>query len=403
MKTSLLYASPFPPQKSGISTYSDLLVRGLGEFFNLTLLVHECEIDPKQYPGVRILRYADPIPWDTFDHKLYNIGNNPWYHAYIYEACLRHPGTVILHESVLYFLYVGYYQTRDSFYQQVFEQEGALGVAMLKAAKKAGNDLLQFKTPELLPFNRELFHSGNSFLTHSQICVNAVRTRAGRPVRVQQINMPVEPPPSPEMGRRRLLRRLGLPENTLLAASFGFIAPTKQNHIVCEAVNRVNRTGKGPVLYLMVGEGGYVDSYLGDTIRKTGFVSDALYEDYLASVDLVVNLRYPSMGETSLALLRAMSFGKPCVVSDDGWFSELRENTVLKLEARPGEMLREMLCEVFDLCLTRPEALAQIGHNARHYIQSDFSLGRVSEQIAQFLLKPAKAVESGLHAARASA
>jgi glycosyltransferase involved in cell wall biosynthesis len=385
MKPSLLYASPFPPQKSGISDYSDLLVRGLKKLFDVTLLIHDCQIDAKRYKDMHILRYGDSVPWDSFNFKLYNIGNNPWYHAYIYEACLRHPGTVILHEFVLYYLFVGYYQTRESFYQQVFEQEGPPAVAMLKEEKKAGRDSLQFRKPELLPFNRELINSGNSFLTHSEFCRKALLARAERLVRAQRINMAVEPPRNADGSRRSLLRRLGLPEDTLIAASFGFIAPTKLNHVVCEAVNRINTTGKRRVVYLMVGEGDYIDGYLGEYIRKTGFVEEAAYEEYLSSADLVVNLRYPSMGETSLALLRAMSFGKPCIVSDNGWFSELPEGTAFKLEPRPGELLRVMLYEVFQLSFAQPQSLAQIGQRARRWVESDCSVGHASAQIAEFL------------------
>jgi glycosyltransferase involved in cell wall biosynthesis len=350
---------------------------------------------------MQILRYGDTVPWDGYDFKLYNIGNNPWYHAQIYEACLRHPGTVILHESVLYYLFVGYYQTRESFYQQVFEQEGPHAVAMLKDEKKAGRDLLHFKKPKLLPFNRELINSGNSFLTHSVCCRNDVLARAERPVRAQHINMAVDPPVNVEGGRLRLLRRLGLPEDTLIAASFGFIAPTKLNHVVCDAVNRVNATGQRRIVYLMVGEGDYVDGHLGRYIQKTGFVADSMYEEYLSSVDLVVNLRYPSMGETSLALLRAMSFGKPCIVSDHGWFSELREGTVFKLESRPGEVLREMLYEVLRLSLAHPEAFGQIGQRARQWVQSDCSVRHSSAQIAEFLLKPGKTIKPLTVAAQA--
>ena len=47
--------------------------------------------------------------------------------------------------------------------------------------------------------------------------------------------------------------------------------------------------------------------------------------------DVHVNLRSPTMGETSGTAIRALSLGKPLVVSDVGWFSELPGDVALKV------------------------------------------------------------------------
>ena len=43
----------------------------------------------------------------------------------------------------------------------------------------------------------------------------------------------------------------------------------------------------------------------------------------MAACDVLVNLRSPTMGETSGSVIRGLSLGKPLLVSDVGWFSEL--------------------------------------------------------------------------------
>ena len=43
----------------------------------------------------------------------------------------------------------------------------------------------------------------------------------------------------------------------------------------------------------------------------------------MAACDAIVSLRSPTMGETSGSAIRALSLGKPLVVSDVGWFAEL--------------------------------------------------------------------------------
>ena len=50
----------------------------------------------------------------------------------------------------------------------------------------------------------------------------------------------------------------------------------------------------------------------------------------MAGSDVVVNLRHPTMGETSGSVVRGLSLGKPLVVSDVGWFSELPDDVALE-------------------------------------------------------------------------
>ena len=92
MKT-LLYASPFPPIKSGISDYSVDLIYGLKKYFDITLLIDDYVLtDPALYQDFKVLVYGkDELKINDYDYLVYNIGNQPFYHAYIYELCLKHP------------------------------------------------------------------------------------------------------------------------------------------------------------------------------------------------------------------------------------------------------------------------------------------------------------------------
>ena len=51
----------------------------------------------------------------------------------------------------------------------------------------------------------------------------------------------------------------------------------------------------------------------------------------MAACDAIVSLRSPTMGETSGSAIRALSLGKPLVVSDVGWFAELPGDAVVKV------------------------------------------------------------------------
>jgi len=58
----------------------------------------------------------------------------------------------------------------------------------------------------------------------------------------------------------------------------------------------------------------------------------------MAGVDVCVNLRQPTMGETSGSVVRALTLGRPLVVSDVGWFSELPAEVALKVPVDDREV-----------------------------------------------------------------
>ena len=58
----------------------------------------------------------------------------------------------------------------------------------------------------------------------------------------------------------------------------------------------------------------------------------------MAGCDVCVSLRAPTMGETSGTAMRALSLGKPLVVSDLGWFAELPDGVARKVPVGEGEV-----------------------------------------------------------------
>ena len=52
----------------------------------------------------RAARQITNADYDKYDYLVYNVGNNPDFHSYIYEAALAHPGMIILHDYMLYYL-----------------------------------------------------------------------------------------------------------------------------------------------------------------------------------------------------------------------------------------------------------------------------------------------------------
>jgi hypothetical protein len=96
-----------------------------------------------------------------------------------------------------------------------------------------------------------------------------------------------------------------------------------------------------------------------------GYVPDEEFVNYFAEVDRVVNLRYPTAGETSGTLIRAFDAGKPVAVSDYAQFAELPDDCVTKIPLGSGEV--EALVKFFTADLRDPSAAQRkwLEENAR--------------------------------------
>ena len=76
----------------------------------------------------------------------------------------------------------------------------------------------------------------------------------------------------------------------------------------------------------------------GPSVIRRDYVPEDELWSLLAACDVVVSLRSPTMGETSAAAVRALSLGKPLVVSDVGAFRELPDEVAIKMPAGEGEV-----------------------------------------------------------------
>jgi glycosyltransferase involved in cell wall biosynthesis len=380
----MLYASPFPPLKSGISDYSEILVTALSKKFDITLYTDDYEIVSDKLKQYKVVRHnRNIIDFDSYDYIVYNMGNSQEFHSYIYEACKKHPGMIILHDFVLYYLFMGYYQNKNELYSKVYEANGIEDFLLVKnAIKRNGLDVLgQVKMAARFPFNKELLQTDNKIMVHSQYALNRAKQYANQ---VKAINMIQQVPESfHAIKREELFSKYKIPQDTFIVASFGMIVQTKLNHIMCGLVSKIaNQTGK-KICYVMVGEGNYTDYYVDNkTVFKTGFVSGDEFDSFIAYSDIVLNLRHPSMGETSAALLKILQMGKPCVIVDEAWFSEVPDDCVVKLQ--PNDIGRQLELALVDY-ISHDEKRRQLGERARRYIAREYAEDKIVDEIVAFL------------------
>src|SRR5262249_22125857 len=104
---------------------------------------------------------------------------------------------------------------------------------------------------------------------------------------------------------------------------------------------------------------------------------------YLGACDIVLNLRYPTVGESSGTLLRSLGLGKAVLVSEIGSFAEFPEDVCLKVPVGAGE--EDLIFEYLNLLISRPEVAQALGARARDYVAQECNWGTVAKQYVDFM------------------
>jgi glycosyltransferase involved in cell wall biosynthesis len=108
-----------------------------------------------------------------------------------------------------------------------------------------------------------------------------------------------------------------------------------------------------------------------------------VFEDYMMAIDVCVNLRYPTAGETSGSLIRALAFGKPTLVSDVGQFVEIPDSCCWKVDLDRTE---EALLSAYMQELAQNETVRQgMAENVLRYARANLSWEKVASQYAEFI------------------
>ncbi len=165
--------------------------------------------------------------------------------------------------------------------------------------------------------------------------------------------------------------RLGLNERTPVVGIFGFLKPYKRIAESLRAFRRVVRLAPDARL-LLVGEAHpelplqsmIASMGLSAQVRHLGFTPIEDFNGYLSACDIVLNLRYPTVGESSGTLLRALGMGKAVVVSDIGSFSEYPDEICLKAPVDASE--ENYLFEYLNLLVRVPKWLGEWARGLEH-------------------------------------
>jgi glycosyltransferase involved in cell wall biosynthesis len=166
-----------------------------------------------------------------------------------------------------------------------------------------------------------------------------------------------------------------------LIGCFGYLNMNKRIPELLEAFASFRRERSGARLLLVGATGERFDIQrrlerlgLTEGVERLDYVSEERMWSLMAACDVLVNLRYPTMGETSGSVVRALSLGKPLIVSDVGWFSELPDDAVLKVPVDEVEVA--VLAAALAFAADHGDAF---GAAARAYVEREHALPKVAD------------------------
>lgn len=314
-------ATPWPPQRSGVASYSRFTLTRLAEFADITILTNEPP-DRLDAGGDRRLAlreigaaaYLDP----QYACVLSVLGNS-YFHLPALEYLMALGGPVLAHDNRMI-----------EFYRHLFGPAKAARLLTVPGRPVETSDIAALLVDlDRLPAlgYADIGRVAQPLIVHAE----SLRARLSEETQARVLALPFvpyRPPPEDTIGSdaRRLARqRCGLDDASLHVATFGMLDHrTKGANVLVEALALLDAR-RVPARLHIIGEVPTADRSLMDQMAQRDGISDRLvfhdyldeagYCDMLRAVDIAVQLRTSSVLTLSGALLDCISFGLPTVAT----------------------------------------------------------------------------------------
>ncbi|MFT7584018.1 MAG: glycosyltransferase involved in cell wall biosynthesis [Cellvibrionaceae bacterium] len=384
----LAWCSPFPPERSGIADYSVELVEAISEFADVTLFVN----DPAVF-DVPSLNHLKRYPIESvgerrfeFDFPIYQIGNHIL-HQKIYDQAIKVPGIVVLHEFWLNGFMtqktVGQQRSAAYFREVVYESFPADFNKNFDHIYPGINQI-----QDHLCFNQRLVDGALGVMVHSQFVADLIAAN-----NVTPSDLKINPKTN-----IKVIRQLGRPQAQIapwpastfktIFACAGQITPEKQIDKVLDALQQLVARGVQAELRL-IGEavaGVPVQQWinerqLNEVVIQTGYIeSIEVFEQHLSQAHVLINLRQPTVGETSAVVIRSMGAGRPVIVYDHGWYGELPDCCI---KIQPGSA--DALASAMQMAAADHDQLKTLGEACHAEIQAHHHPQVVAHEMIEWL------------------
>ena len=344
------FFSPLPPARTGVADYSAALLAALNR------------------------RHTVSVGRDG-DVNLYHVGNNQL-HASIYRRALEQPGIVVLHDALLHHMMLGSLsreQYIEEFVYNYGEWTRGLAQSLWGGRSRSAADPQYFRYSML----KRLAERSRALIVHNPAAAAIVRSHHAT-AKVHEIPHLLIPQPPVDVVEAERLRQMLCPAGILLGV-FGHLRESKRVLPLLRLF--ADRPGYTLVLAGAIGSSDLlraVEHYSGTSnVHRIGYMTAERYGQVGVAVDLCVNLRYPTAGETSGVTIGMMGLGKPVMLTDSLENSLYPDHCCFKITAGLSE--EDEMIAVADWISNHRSVLPEVGAAALAYVRSAHAVERVTD------------------------
>jgi glycosyltransferase involved in cell wall biosynthesis len=331
-----------------------------------------------------------------YDFIIYNMGNNLAFHKDIYEVSNKVKGIVILHDYVMQHFFAAYYQFIRNKQAYIEEMERLYGIRGRDIAIDSINNKRKpfWETDEVseYPFFEKAIENAIGVIVHSGFCAEKVKQKFLGPI--DMIYHPFYSYDRIDLDRCLKKSDLGIPEDKVLIVSTGHVNPNKRIDRIINILGE-HRDLAQRVIYVIIGPHNHMEYY--SNLRKIverynlhnimflGYQPDEMLYAYLLNADIIINLRYPTTEGAPGSLIEQMYFGKAIIVNNTGFYGEMPDDCVVKIDVDEKEQLNlyNALTKLIDDEIER----RNIGIRAKQFASENFTPQKYCQKFIGFLKK----------------
>jgi glycosyltransferase involved in cell wall biosynthesis len=379
----LAYVSPLPPERSGIADYSVELLPELSKYYQIDLITDIAKITD-QYLHDNFRRQSISTfekSAHLYDRVLYHLGNSP-FHRQMPALLERYPGTVVLHDFFLSHLFQCL-EEADGFAlrRSLYESHGYSG---LLTWERRGAEAAVWA----YPCNLSVLSHAQGIIVHSEHAKQLAREWFGMSAESWAVIPQLRRMPE-SICQEDARRILGIPSETFLVCSFGFLAPTKLNELLFESWLASGLANREDCQLVFVGGDGDGKAYRVDgpssRIRVTGHVVKDDYELYLSAANVGVQLRGAlTRGETPRSVFDCMAHGLATIMSAHPAVADLPADSILTLSEGSGV---GELVGALERLYRDPKYRTELGRRAQNYVRDTLAPALIARPYANAVEK----------------
>lgn len=395
---------PLSPRMSGVADYNEQLILHLSPDFEVDCfiedyspalhLIHE-RVNCFEHTAFMKRHAANP-----YDVALYHVGNN-LLHSYELPYVTGLPGLTVLHDASLLDVYrhAAFNRGICEAVRERFEQEYPDSDDSAWDSREASNRLDAWEYPMI----RTVLEESRITVVHSHWLKQRLElvSEAAENIHVLPMGFSRAWVNAPRPSCANIRNSLMIPPDAFVVTSVGVINRLKRLREVLEAFNSFHTIRPNsyfvligpadPVLFKQLSQAATAGG-LKHYVRFLGHRELTELYDVVSASDVCVNLRYPSMGETSATLVLALAMGRPVLTTQANQYNEYPDSVCWKV--RLGDTERREMVEYLRILHDEPAIAEQLGRNARKYVD-DWPWEKTARKYANLLRQIAETNRAG--------